>query len=298
MLQARKTAPGQPQPSSRPCEAGTKPTECSFDGHTLFLAHYGQIRSIINSVSQRFRIDRSDAEDFSSIVTLRLIDDDYRILKQFRGDSSWRTFLTKIIRNIGCDFMNRRLGKWQASKKAGELGPAAIRLEMLRSREGYSLDEAIELLLCEGSKLSRSELHEIDKQLPCRSRRRFEGEAALETLMGHAGVEQRIEDRERLVSLERVRVALGLALRELEDREVAILQWHYGEGQALADIARVHEIPQRRAYTLRDRSLRKLKLRLQVAGVKLEDVRRVIGWSVALIEIDFEKKAVALSKSA
>ena len=66
----------------------------------IFLAQLPTIERVTSSLARQHRLSAADAEDFTAEVHLRLISDDYAVLRQFRSQCTLRTFLTVVIR--GC----------------------------------------------------------------------------------------------------------------------------------------------------------------------------------------------------
>src|SRR6187401_3305105 len=59
----------------------------------MFLTHLPAIDGIARAAARRRRLTTDEAEEFRSIVRLRLIENDYAVIREFRGSSSFRTFL-------------------------------------------------------------------------------------------------------------------------------------------------------------------------------------------------------------
>ena len=101
---------------------------------------------MISFVSSRHHLPGSEADDFGSHVKLKLIEDDYAILRKFEGRSNLRTYLTVVIQRLFLDYRIKAWGKWRPSAEAKRSGPVAILLERLTQRDGYGLEEAVELM--------------------------------------------------------------------------------------------------------------------------------------------------------
>ena len=138
-----------------------------------FLEQLPVIERVIGWVCARRGLRGADAEDFASIVKIRLIENEYEVLGKWQGRSSIKTYLTTVINRIYLDFQVQRFGKWRPSAEARRLGPVALRLEQLMFRDGLSFDEACEVLLSDPRiGLNRDDLHAIRVQLPQRTSRR------------------------------------------------------------------------------------------------------------------------------
>src|SRR5947199_2118510 len=138
----------------------------------LFLKSLPLIRKIIAFASRRSRFRPQDAEDFSSWVMEKLIEDDYGVLRQFQGRCSLATYLSTVIQRLALDFRNHLWGKWRPSADAERLGKLAVRLEELLVRDEYTFDQACQILrINEGVGLTVAELDDLRAKLPPRTGR-------------------------------------------------------------------------------------------------------------------------------
>jgi len=146
-----------------------------------FLAHLPHINNVVDYLCRKNHFRKEECEDFQSRVHVKLIGDDYGIIRKFEGRSSLKTYLTTVVSNEMKDFLNHLLGKWPSSAEAQRLGPVAVRLERLL-RDGLSLDQAIRTLQTNDKvEMSAQELTDMAEQLPDRVRRRQPvGEEVLE----------------------------------------------------------------------------------------------------------------------
>src|SRR6478672_4714082 len=122
----------------------------------IFLESLPVIREIIAHSARG--LSRQDGEDFSQTVMVRLIEEDYRILREFKGRSSLRTYLAIAIKRMLLDYQNHLWGKWHPSAEAKRLGPTAIWLERLLYRDKLSFEEACRVILGEDPEVSRANL--------------------------------------------------------------------------------------------------------------------------------------------
>jgi hypothetical protein len=149
----------------------------------LFLNNLAHIERVASHLARRLRFGQEEAEDFLSLVKLRLVEDDYAILRKFTGRSSLRTYLTTVVGNLAKDYSNHLYGKWRPSTEALHLGAAAVFLERLQSVDGYSLEEACSVLRTKYPDLAQSELERMKSQLPVRLPRRMVSEESLSKLV-------------------------------------------------------------------------------------------------------------------
>src|SRR5687768_8705001 len=83
------------------------------DPESLFLANLPLIEQLAGSSARHLRMPPADAEDFVSHVKIRLIENDYAKLRQYRGDSSIKGFLSATIAHLGLDYADHLWGKWR-----------------------------------------------------------------------------------------------------------------------------------------------------------------------------------------
>src|SRR5215213_773629 len=138
------------------------------DPEALLRDNLPTVDRIVASLCRRHGLSGDDADDFRSWVYLQLVEDDYAILRKFRGESSLATYLTVVIAMLFREYRVREWGRWRPSAIARRLGPLAVRLEMLVFRDGCTLSQAGEVLRSEGEKVSDRELADILAQLPPR----------------------------------------------------------------------------------------------------------------------------------
>ena len=95
----------------------------------LFVESLDQIDRAVSWVSRRFCFTGDDSDEFRSWVHEKLIEDDYRVLREFTGRSKLATFLVAVIQNLARDYRSREWGRWRPSAAAERLGLVAVQLE-------------------------------------------------------------------------------------------------------------------------------------------------------------------------
>src|ERR1700730_10697811 len=107
-----------------------------------FVACLGTVDSIVLALARRRGLSADDAADLASMVRLRMMVDDYAILRKFQGRSGLRTYLTVVIDRLFLDERVARWGKWRPSRQARREGPPAVLFERLVMRDGFTFEEA------------------------------------------------------------------------------------------------------------------------------------------------------------
>ena len=252
----------------------------------VFLEHRELIATVAARAARRSGFLEQDVEDFVSRVMVRMIEDDYAVIRRHRGDSSLRTFLITVVQNHCRDYRNHKWGKFRPSAIALELGTVAVELELLLVRDQHDLDTAIEILRSRGPRaLSRQALYEVAAQLPPRTRRAFVGEEVLEHhTAGAADPAEVVEAGESAETAERLRSALVEALATLDPSDRLLLKLHFRDGETFARIATLMRVEQRAVYTRKDRALRQLKKALVDRGLTWDSVRDILEWRQGALE--------------
>jgi RNA polymerase sigma factor (sigma-70 family) len=244
----------------------------------LLVAELPRIEAVIASVCRRHRCRPEIAEEFAAEVRLKLVADDYAVLRRFEGRADLKTYLTIVIQNFFRDYCDRLWGKWRPSAEAVRGGEVARRLEELL-RDGYGVDEAGEILRVNHKvELSAAELEELAARLPPRPGRRFEGEESLQ------GVETREPDPERMAivreqALAQQRLAAGLAraITVLPPLDRLVVKLRYERGFPFVDVARTLHLDPHGIYRHVERILRELRGALEREGITEQEVREALG---------------------
>ena len=274
------------------------PEEAISNAEGLLLDNLGLIERTARRVCRRHLFPEDQVEEFVAALKLRLVEDDYRVLREHRGESALSTYLVTVITNAFRDFRTHLWGKWRPSEAAKRRGPVAVRLEQL-ARDGFSPHEAIELLVCNQEvSETREQLEAISAGLPPRIGRRFVGEQALEQLAVSDGVERSIEARELEPMADRARRLMETALESLPAEDLLILKLHYRDGAKLSEVARHLRLDQRSLYGRRDQTLQRLRRSLEQAGLTWIEVRQILGWEGAELELAFGAEPGKASSSS
>ena len=155
-------------------------------GEMLYLRHRSTIERVIEYVCGRHHLTADDAEEFAGEVRLRLVENDYAVLRKHEGRSKLSTYLVVVVQRLLLDHRIRSWGKWRPSAEARRAGPAGIVLDQLLTRDGLAFDDAYAILTTKFQGLDRARLEQLAVALPSRARRRFEPEDALLEVASHA----------------------------------------------------------------------------------------------------------------
>ncbi len=244
----------------------------------VYLSRLQFIEDLAIRLARRNHLSREDAEEFASILKMRLWENGCEKIRQFQGKSKIETYLQTIAVNLLKDFRNQRWGKWRPSSEAVRLGKVAVKLDELTSRDGHRFDEACEILLTNHRVgLSREELRAIWIRLPSRSPRGVEGEEALLNLSASTDrPEGNILEDELAIARSRVNVVLEEALHALPAEDRLLIKMHVLDGWKVVDIARVLGLRQKPLYRRIESICKSLRKRLEDKDVHWAQVKELL----------------------
>lgn len=130
-----------------PASSGSSiPLETLSDRRAWFDANLPLLRHIAGQVCRKARVSPDDADDFASDLLVKLIEHDYEVLRRFEGRCALPSYLHRVAVRALLDWRASRWGKWRPSAAARRAGTSAVDLERLTSRDGLSVDEALQRL--------------------------------------------------------------------------------------------------------------------------------------------------------
>jgi RNA polymerase sigma factor (sigma-70 family) len=248
------------------------------DPKALYLAHADLADRILASLARCRRLSEDEAEEFAAHVKASFVEDGYAVFRSFQGKNgcSLRTYLTTTLSRKLIDWQRSVWGKWRPSAAAERAGTEAVLLERLTTRDGFSFDEAAEMMRRNhGVRMSVAELAELAGRLPPKTPRRLEGEEALDPLPSPrpSPEAEAIED-ERMQRLAELGRALQEAIAELPAEDWLIFRLRVLEGNKVVSIARAIRAPAkplyRRIEQIKGEMVRKLEVRGYPREVVLE----------------------------
>lgn len=253
---------------------GSRPPKTS---EQLFLEHLPLVERAARHACRRYHFSPEEAEDFLSEVKLKLIEDDYAVIRKFSGSSTFATYLAVVIHNFAKDYVNHLWGKWRSCAEAKRCGPDAVLLDRLLSRDGMTLDEATKTMTHNHKvDLTADQIADIAARLPARVPRQQVGEEALASVPARdSSSEDLLISSERARLRQRTHDALRLEFANLPAEARLILR-RWIEGAKVSLIARSLNWDQQALYRERDKHLRRLKAGLLARGIREEEIREVL----------------------
>lgn len=255
-----------------------------MDYQRLLLDHLDLITQIVRTVGRRRHLSAAEREDFASFVHLRLVDEDYAILRKFQNRSTLWTYLAAVIERLSLDFCAEKWGRWRPSAMAERLGPVAVLLERLVNRDSHSVEEALEILRVNHDvELTYPQLRKIWEQLPVRMRNTEVGEEAAQELSSNDSSEAAIDDAERRKNIDRLQQALQAAFAQIAAQNRVLIALRFDQDLSMVEIARLTGSSVPTLHRRLDKSVKQLRLALSHAGFDPREVANLIGHpSIAL----------------
>jgi RNA polymerase sigma factor for flagellar operon FliA len=196
-----------------------------------------------------------------------------------------------LVQNYFYDYRNRLWGKWRPSAEARRLGPSAVLLERLIIRDGWGLEQAIEVLRTNHGIAMDPSLSMLAVKLAQRQPgRQFVSEREADTIESPApGPDVNIVRAEQDFLAKRALAALDRARQTLDADERLILKMRYDDGISVADIARALGLNQKKLYRTIERILATLRTRFEAEGVSKDETDALlVGGILSAVDRDDE----------
>jgi RNA polymerase sigma factor (sigma-70 family) len=249
------------------------------DAAALFLRELGTIEQAIRFASRRPAFSREDAEDFASYVKLKLIENNYAIVRKYRAQASFAAFISVVVQRMLLDYRITQWGKWHASAKAQRMGEPAITIEAMLVRDGRSLGEIMSALSRRWPDMTRQQVEAIAAQLPHRAIRPRAVELDLEKTQFASSSE---DFEEPLLAVHRrilghkIQSVVNTTLNDLEELDRVVFKLRFEGGMSVADIARTLCVDQKPLYRRLKRALLRLREQLEAAGITAAEAAEVL----------------------
>ncbi len=232
------------------------------DGASLLESSMPLVESVVTEVARRQRVSGDQLPEFRSLAYLKLVEHDYAVLRQFQGASSLRTYLTVVLRRVLFDYRNREWGRWRPSAAANRIGPAAVRLERLVTRDGLTPGAALATLDGTGTDVTECAgfVETLQGRVPLKPSRATLGEEAIPECLDPApGPEACAARREHARCAGVLRRVVQRALRSLDSQDHLIVTLRFRDGLTVAQVARLLDLEAKPLYRRVDRILAQLQ---------------------------------------
>lgn len=256
----------------------------------IFLSNLSLIEKVTQYVCAGNRLSGPDADEFTSVVKLKLIENDYAILRKFQGRCALKTYLNTVITRLLIDQRVKEEGRWRPSMEAKRSGEAAVKLEELLYRKRYSLEEACEILITNHRfNVTRDELYAIAGRLPQRRlRQKHESE---ETLTGGAGASQAPDESNVHPKLaaqkEKVKEVVQGYILKLSKEDRLILKMRFESNCKVSEISSFLGLNQKKLYSCIEKILGQFRRELLSTGIPEKEILEIVERFDAEISIEF-----------
>lgn len=255
----------------------------------IYLQNLRTIERIAAFVARRHHLAATEVEEFVQEVRVRLLDDDYAIIRKFEGRSSFSTYLTTVIGRLFSQWRVEQWGKWRPSAEAKRLGDKAITFEKLL-RDGFTLSEAIRVLTTGSSPYTISELEAIYLRLPVRNPRPI---VVSDEVMPDVPVESdaydRIEAGDRARVCRKAMEVIDRAAQTMAAEDRLILQMRFCQARRVPNIAGILNLDQKKLYKRLDKLFDVLRSELEKAGVSHDDLAGLLNAGDEEVHLDLFK---------
>ena len=255
-----------------------------MDYQRLLLDHLDLVDQIVRTTGRRRHLSAAERDDFASFVNIRLVDDDYAILRKFQNRSTLWTYLAAVIERMSLDFCAEKWGRWRPSAMAERLGPVAVILERLVTRDLHTIEEAMEIVRTNHDvRQSYGELRRLWDQLPVRLRTTEVGEEAAATVSSGETSEATVEDAELRKSIARLQASLKTAFDDIPVQDRVLIALRFDQDLSMVQIARLTGSSVPTLHRRLDKSVKQLRTALTRAGFDAREISTLIGHhSIAL----------------
>ena len=259
----------------------------------LYLDNLRAIERIAGYVARRNHLGPDETAEFTQEVRVRLLEDDYGVIRKFENRSSFTTYLTTVIVRLFHQYRVEMWGKWRPSAEAKRLGDKAITLERLITRDGFTLDEAVKVLTTPGgSQYTIAELEAIYLRLPPRSPRPMvvSGDIAPDVVSVDPDAYDQVELAEREGSARKAATAIDGVLQSMEPQDRLLLEMRFWHARKVPDIARQLHLDQKKLYKRLERLFGTMRSALERVGLGKEELGMLLSRGDQEIHFDLLQK--------
>ena len=215
------------------------------------------------------RIGEIDAEEFRARVEDKLMEDDFRILRDFRGESSIETYLRIVIRRLLNDYCDHLWGRWRPSRFAQRGGDDVVEFDRLLNADGLSFDEAYRKIAERG--VDRDTAWEWHERVKRDGRLRQVPMPEVEREHPAPKPDEAATRTERRSQLLRAIQAFLLVFKDYPAEDRLLLQLFDLHGLPMKKIAEMLGIDAKLLYRRRDAFLKKIRGELERHGLTADD---------------------------
>ncbi len=260
-----------------------------MDWERFFIDNLPLIDSATAFVCRKYGLIGADGEDFRSVVMIKLIEDDYAVLRKFENKCALKTYLVIVIKRHYADQMIHEWGKWRPSVRARQGGDAAIFMERLMSRDGLGQAEASAIVRQKYTELDSRALEAIASSIVTRRAQRAEEVERTEEMPEPASgisAEDELLTSERKAAECRTSAIVNRELERFPAEDRLVMKLRYLDAMKVSAMARMLKVDQKRLYRRIERLGAKLKEALLGAGIAISDIRDMLTKGADALQFD------------
>jgi hypothetical protein len=261
------------------------------DPRDVLVLYWKVVEDIISRTCGRFRLDEEEADTLESKVKERLFDKDCAIVRNFRHESSFRSYLNIIVQRTLANLQVERSGKWHYSRRAEVLGPMAKDLERMIYREGYMPSEAVSVLMTSHPDVSKADLERLLSELPVKRRRPVKVSVDdVEDSLPAVSPDVLMITGERVRLSDEAAAVVRPFMERLPEDDRLLLQFLLESDMKISKIAALLKREQKSLYRVRDELFTRLRKALEKANIRRADAADLFGYISDNSDFGFVKK--------
>jgi RNA polymerase sigma factor (sigma-70 family) len=244
------------------------------------------IERIINVICRRSGMNPDDIEEFTAEVRLRLVKNDYAILRAYEQRSRFSTYVAAVVRRMLIDYRRHHLGKWHDSADAQRLGRLGIDVERAMVRDGRTLEETLTLLRDKHPRVTIDEIERIARLLPAKIRHKLVSIEEAESIESRG-------DADRVVNADmaaRISAVVCTFIDGLPRDEQLIFRLRFDCDMTVAQISRSLHRDQQVLYRLLYKHFDALRAELTKVGVDARAAEDLIGSDSTLLDFQLKNR--------
>lgn len=250
------------------------------------------IEKITNVICRRRGMNTDDIEEFAAEVKLRLVKNDYAILRAYERRSRFTTYISAVIRRLLIDYQRHNLGKWHDSAEAQRLGRLGIEVERAMLRDGRSREETLALLRGKHPGVTIDEIERIAMLLPTRIRHKLVPIEEAEMIESRGDADRAMQSD----MAARISAVVCAFIDKLPRDEQLIFRLRFDCNMTVAQISRSLHRDQQVLYRLLYKHFDALRAELTNVGVDARSVEDLIGSDSTLLDFKLKKRTARPSE--
>lgn len=244
------------------------------------------IEKITHVICRRTGMQPDEIEEFTAEVRLKLVNNDYAILRAYARRSSFSTYIAAVIQRLLIDYRRHHLGKWHDSAEAQRHGGLGIDVERALLRDHRTPEEALTLLRENHPGITAADIERIASTLPPRVRHKLVPIEQAESL-------ESSRDGDHVAQADmaaRISAVVCAFIDSLPGDDQLILRLRFDCDMTVAQIARSLHRDQQVLYRLLYRHFHALRAELTKIGVDARTVEDLIGSESTLLDFRLKNR--------